>query len=501
MTLQTITQVRTLEQYFAQFRNNIIGQGQIIETPYGYKKMIYADWTASGRMYKGIEDNIRFNIAPFVGNTHTETNITGTSMTLAYHEAQQIIKKHVNANKSDVLIMTGSGMTGAVNKFQRILGFKNAQFIANENDRPIVFVTQLEHHSNDITWRETIADVEYIHLDENGDVNLNHLKELLKKYKHRKTIIASVSACSNVTGIQTPYHKIAKIMHKAGGYCFVDFACSAPYVPMDMHPENENEHLDAVFLSMHKFLGGPGTPGVLIFNKKLYNNDVPDHPGGGTVIWVSPWNEQSYHNQKNVSGIEAREDGGTPPFLQTIKAALAVKLKERMGMKKMLQREEELLGIIFERMAKIPNLHILESEKKDRLGVVSFYIDDLHYNLGVKLLNDRFGIQVRGGCACAGPYGHCLLNIDREKSEIIKNKIFKGKYRNKPGWIRMSIHPVMTNNEVEMILDAIEELAKKFGKWSKDYKYNPNNNEFDCTISDDKKMQQERVTSWFNTGM
>ncbi len=257
----------TLEQHFAHYRKRIIGHSQIIETPYGYKKMVYADWTASGRLYSVIEDNIRFNIAPYVGNTHTETNVTGTSMTLAYHQAQHIIKHHVNASEDDVLIMTGSGMTGAINKFQRILGFKNRTPIEDKNERPIVFVTQLEHHSNEVSWRETIADVEYINMDETGEVDLKHLKELLRIHKNRTTKIASVSACSNVTGLQTPYAKIAKIMHKHGGYCFVDFACSGPYVPIDMHPQKDLEHLDAVFLSMHKFLGGPGTPGVLIFNK------------------------------------------------------------------------------------------------------------------------------------------------------------------------------------------------------------------------------------------
>ncbi len=261
------------------------------------------------------------------------------------------------------------------------------------------------------------------------------------------------------------------------------------------------EHLDAVFLSMHKFLGGPGTPGVLIFNKCFYKNAVPDHPKGQTVTWVNPWNEQAYHNPNEVSGIEAREDGGTPPFLQTIRAALAVKLKEEMGMDKMLKREEELLKIIFERFENIPNLRILAGDKKHRLGVISFYIDDLHFNLGVKLLNDRFGIQVRGGCACAGPYGHCLLDIDKSASYAIKNKINKGKFKSKPGWIRMSIHPVMSNQEVYFILDSIEEMAKKFKKWSKDYQYNEKTNEFDCKLTNEKELQSARVAEWFEVSM
>ncbi len=501
MSLTTFSKKQTLEEYFSQFRTNVLGQGKIFETPYGFKRMIYADWTASGRLYKAIEDNIRYSISPFVGNTHTETNVTGTSMTLAYHKSQTIIKDHVNANKNDVLIMTGSGMTGAVNKFQRILGLKNAAPIENEIDRPIVFVTNLEHHSNDISWRETTADVEIIKLCKNGNVDLEHLQALLLEYKDRKYKIAAICGCSNVTGIQTPYHEVAKIIHEHGGKCFVDFACSAPYIQINMHPKDPMEQLDAVYFSMHKFLGGPGTPGVLIFNKDLYNSDVPDHPGGGTVQWVTPWHLQKYHDKDEVGGIEAREDGGTPPFLQTIKSALAVKLKEKMGMAKMLEREEEILEMVFERLEKVPNLMILAGDVKKRLGVVSFIIKDLHYNLGVKLLNDRFGVQVRGGCACAGPYGHCLLDITQDISNSIRSEMMGGNLAVKPGWIRMSIHPVMSNEEINTVLDSIEALAANFETWANDYKYNVQSNEFDFKNKNERKIQAARVEEWFNVKM
>lgn len=501
MSINTISPAPTLEHYFSAFRKNIIGQGQIIETPYGFKRMIYADWTASGRLYKTIEDNIRHSIAPFVANTHTETNITGTSMTLGYHYAQKIIKKHVNASENDVLIMTGSGMTGAVNKFQRILGFKSGIRIENEIDRPVVFVSSLEHHSNDVSWRETNADVVLVNLCPNGNIDLKHLKVLLEKYKDRKLKIAAVTGCSNVTGIQTPYYKVAKIMHKNGGKCFVDFACSAPYVKVNMHPKEKLEQLDAIYFSMHKFLGGPSAPGVLLFNKELYKNAVPDHPGGGTVQWVNSWGEQAYHSNEEVAGIEAREDGGTPPFLQTMRAALAVKLKEEMGMKNIMKREEELLEIIFDGFEKIPNLTILAGNQKERMGVVSFMVKDLHYNLGVKLLNDHFGIQVRGGCACAGPYGHCLLNISQDISKSISNKVTSGDLTAKPGWIRMSIHPTMTNEEVKYIVSSISEVCENFEAWAKDYHYNPNTNEFENQLRDDRVIQMAKVAEWFDVKM
>ena len=477
----------SLEQYFESYRNNVVGYHQVFETAQGSKKLIYADWTASGRLYRPIEERMIKDFGPFVGNTHTETTVTGTYMTEAYHEAQAIIKRHVNAGQYDVIITQASGMTGVIAKFQRMLGLRIPEQMSKyvripDEDKPVVFVTHMEHHSNHTSWIETIADVECIPPDDHGAVNLDYLQHILKKYHHRKTKIASVTACSNVTGIQTPYHKIARIMHEAGGLCFVDFACSAPYVAIDMHPEDPLEKLDAVYFSPHKFLGGPGTPGVLIFDSKLYTNKVPDQPGGGTVDWTNPWG-----GHKFLDDIEAREDGGTPPFLQTIKAALCVKLKEKMGVENMKRREEEIVDILFKELPKIGKLNILAAQTKDRLAVVSFYIDGLHYNLGVKLLNDRFGIQTRGGCSCAGTYGHYLLHIPQDVSQKITDKINHGDMSEKPGWIRMSIHPIMTNEEVYYIISALRELVSNFSTWEKDYTYNSHTNEYCHNRFDAKK--------------
>lgn len=491
------TTTTNLSQYFQRFRANVIGIDEEFETPDGKKKMIYADWTASGRLYAPIEHSLLKNFGPYVGNTHTETNITGTSMTVAYHKAKQIIKDHVNANEEDVLIMTGSGMTGAVNKFQRLLGLKDASRFATPDDKPIIFVSHLEHHSNDISWRESVADVEAIDLSPEGNIDLNHLTFLLKKYEHRPYKIAAVTACSNVTGIQTPYYEVAEIMHRFGGWCFVDFACSAPYVTINMHPQNKMQELDAVYFSMHKFLGGPGTPGVLLFNKRFYQNQIPDHPGGGTVKWVNRWGQQRYIDALTPESIEAREDGGTPPFLQTIKSAMCIKLKEDMNPELMLQREEEILQIIFERLDKIPNLHILARETEHRLGVVSFYIDGLHYNLGVKLLNDYFGVQVRGGCACAGPYGHCLLNIGEDVSNKIASQIDQGNLSMKPGWIRLSIHPILKDEEIHHTLDAIEAVANNHLNWQQHYDYNAATNEFESKLINERQTQSEKIDKWF----
>lgn len=415
---------------------------------------------------------------PFVANTHTETTVSGTAMTKAYHHARNIIKQHVNANQNDVLITDGTGMTGVVNKFQRILGIKVPEnlkdFIAIPIEKkPVVFISHMEHHSNQTSWLETIADVEVIPSTEDGLFSLENLKVLLEKYKERTLKIASITSCSNVTGIRTPYHEAAKMMHQHNGVCFVDFACSGPYVSIDMHPEDEEAYLDAIFFSPHKFLGGPGTSGVLVFNKKLYNNMVPDCPGGGTVSWTNPWGEHKY-----IDNIEDREDGGTPGFLQVIKTALAIQLKDEMGIDNILKREHEIVEYVFDSLRNVPNIKILAGQHQERLGVISFFIDDLHFNLGVKLLNDRFGIQTRGGCSCAGTYGHFLLHVDQETSHKLVNEISLGDLIRKPGWIRMSIHPTTTSAEIEYVCNAIKSLAENHKEWALEYRYDSETNEF-----------------------
>lgn len=484
-----------LELYFNEFRNDIIGVDQTFNSPYGHQKIIYTDWTASGRLYRPIEEKLMNQFGPFVANTHTETTVTGTAMTLAYHEARHIIKHHVNANSDDILITDGTGMTGVVNKFQRILGLRipeNLKEFATipEAIKPIVFISHMEHHSNQTSWLETIADVEVIPANDEGLFCLEALKVLLEKYKNRSFKIASITSCSNVTGIKTPYHEVAQLMHQHNGVCFVDFACSGPYVAIDMHPKTPDAYLDAIFFSPHKFLGGPGTSGVLIFNKNLYKNNVPDCPGGGTVSWTNPWGEHKY-----IDNIEDREDGGTPGFLQVIKTALAIQLKEKMGVQNILDREHELVEYIFATLNQLPNLHILANQHQDRLGVISFYIDELHFNLGVKLLNDKFGIQTRGGCSCAGTYGHYLLHVDQETSHNLVCQISSGDLIQKPGWIRMSVHPTTTSAEIEFVCESIRLLSENHQEWAKEYQYNPKTNEFNHKAA--VSLEKERVATWF----
>ncbi|OUR97668.1 selenocysteine lyase [Flavobacteriales bacterium 33_180_T64] len=486
-----------LELHFNQFRAHIIGVDQEFESPFGTQKIVYTDWTASGRLYRPIEEKLCNEFGPFVANTHTETTVSGTAMTKAYHEAKHIIKKHVNSNDDDVLIVSGNGMTGVINKFQRILGLKVPENLRKyttipDEIRPVVFLTHMEHHSNQTSWLETIAKVEVIPPDDDGLFSLKNLEKLLLQYKDCTLKIASVIGGSNVTGIQTPYYDIAELMHKHDGVCFVDFACSAPYVNVDMHPENELQSLDAIFFSPHKFLGGPGTSGVLIFNKKLYKNMIPDCSGGGTVSWTNPWGEHKY-----IDNIEDREDGGTPGFLQTIKTALTIKLKEQMGVDNILKREHELVHTIFSELGSIDNLKILAGQHQDRLGVISFYIDDMHYNLGVKLLNDHFGIQTRGGCSCAGTYGHFLLHVDQQTSNELTHEISIGDLVRKPGWIRMSIHPTTTNKEMDFVCKSIKALAKHHKDWAKAYQYDGKTNEFIHESLVSKTSDDTMINSWF----
>jgi selenocysteine lyase/cysteine desulfurase len=484
-----------LEQYFNSFRENIIGINQEYKTVFGVQKMIYVDWTASGRLYRPIEEKLMNDFGPFVANTHTETTMSGKAMTNAYHFAKNIIKQHVHASKDDVFIATGTGMTGVVNKFQRILGLKIAENLkpftnVPDNLKPIIFISHMEHHSNQTSWLETIADVEIIPACSKGLFCIDNLKTLLEKYNDRSFKIASITSCSNVTGLLTPYYDVAKLMHQQGGVCFVDFACSGPYVHIDMHPADKESYLDAIFFSPHKFLGGPGTSGVLIFNKNLYKNNVPDCPGGGTVAWTNPWGKHKY-----IDNIEDREDGGTPGFLQLIKTALAIQLKEKMGVENILAREHEILQYIFAALKNIDNIVILAAEQENKLGVVSFYIKDLHYNLGVKILSDKYGIQTRGGCSCAGTYGHYLLNLDKELSDTLTCEIDTGNYANRPGWIRLSIHPTTTNAEIKYVCDAIKEVAANFEGLSADYTYDNNSNSF--VHNNSNKEEEEMVEGWF----
>ncbi|OFY44243.1 MAG: selenocysteine lyase [Bacteroidetes bacterium GWF2_40_14] len=485
----------SLEEHFIQFRKNTIGWDAKIQTPYGIKPLIYADWIASGRLYAPIEELIQNKIGPMVANTHSESSDTGMIMTNIYKMSHKIIKSHVNASSDDIIMTYGFGMTSVVNKLQRILGLRIPEqakqfFEISPEERPVVFLTHMEHHSNHTSWLETIADVVVLEPNHDLMVDPDSLTREIVKYKDRPLKIGSFSACSNVTGIRPPYYKLARIMHENNGLCFVDFAASAPYTEIDMHPSDPLERLDAIFFSPHKFLGGPGSSGVLIMNSALNLNNAPDTSGGGTVDWTNRWGKYKY-----VDDLETREDGGTPGFLQSIRAALAIKIKEQMGCNNIKEREDVMLKKVFGEFRQIPGLNILADNEEERIGVISFYLTDVHFNLVVRLLNDHFGIQVRGGCSCAGTYGHYLLHVDYATSCKITSKINQGDLSEKPGWIRLSLHPTMTDSEIDYIIDAVRQVAENAKQWGESYHYDSLLNDF--VHNSFPRKAPENYIEWF----
>lgn len=467
-------------------RKEIVGLDKFFKTPYGERVMTYADYTASGRALKFVEKYL-VEIQKFYANTHTEDDITGEVMTNLLHKAEKIVKNELNASKNCYVIEAGAGATGAVLRLSEILGlyfapatrerFKNLidnsdlnkEFNKNlyeelkrelHDNGPVVFIGPYEHHSNILMWRESIAEVVEIKLNSEGYLDLEDLENKLKDEKYSERVkVGSFSAASNVTGIKTDVCKVADILHENNAIACFDYAASAPYVEIDMNPEN-GSYLDAVFFSPHKFLGGPGACGVLVINSKLYDNSIaPTTAGGGTVDYVSELGQDYYKDP------EEREKAGTPGTMQAIKAALAIELKNKIGLEKIEELEYEYTKKFMDRFENNENVVVLGPKDPDkRVSIISFMIEhkgkDLHPRFITKLLNDLFGIQSRAGCACAGPYGHRLLGIDSAKSEIFRGIIQKDVHSLKPGWTRINLHYTMTEEDVDFILDAIEFIAE-----------------------------------------
>ncbi|MCD6115752.1 aminotransferase class V-fold PLP-dependent enzyme, partial [bacterium] len=473
---------------FSFLRDQTVGIDSIINTPFGKRLMVYCDFTASGRCLEFVENYI-MQIQRHYANTHTEDDLTGRSMTSILHKAEQTIKESVNAGPSGRIICTGAGSTAAIYKFQQITGIAltsatkaflwamQKEFCKNESTsdfskfldkhRPVIFVGPYEHHSNELTWRESIAAVERIRLAPDGGIDLEHLEELLQKPEYQNRLrIGSFSAASNVTGMKTSVPDVSRLLHKYNALACFDYAASAPYVKIDMNPDpgpqGGDTSIDAVFISPHKFLGGPGSSGVLVFNEKIYKRELaPSVAGGGTVLYVNSGFQDYF------TDIEEREKAGTPGVLQTLKAAMAFEVKETITTEKIEKREHELLKRAFNKWNKNPNIEILgNTDPSKRISIVSFNVKDpwstyLHPKLETVLLNDLFGIQSRAGCSCAGPYGHTLLNIDNEKSVRYREKINEGYEGIKPGWCRVGFHYTMDDEEANFIIDAIDFIANK----------------------------------------
>lgn len=465
----------------------VIGHDARLRTPEGDKPLLYFDYIASGRFHRAVEDELNARVLPMMANTHTETSWTGRYMTRLYERAFRRIGAYVNAAPDDVVLPVGAGSTGAVNRLIQVMGLRIPSQLEDRwhlseyipaHARPVIFRSQMEHHSNDITWRETIGESVYVRFDAQGRVSPAHLDEQLAKYGDRPHKIGTFSAASNVTGIRNDCAELARVLHRHGALAFFDFAAAGPYVDIDMHPRgaggtsDADAAMDAVFLSMHKFIGGPRAPGILVASSKLFSNRVPSEPGGGTVLYTSPTEHVYVHDASH------RETGGTPQIVGSIQAALCFDLKHALGAERIRRVEHGYLQRALAEWTRNPGLEILGNLETERLGVVSMIFRGLHHNYVVSLLSDFFGIQVRGGCMCAGPYGHELLHIDPAVSLGLKREIQQGHCGVKPGWVRVSFSPVTREDEFATLLEGVEfvtrrgreyldryELVDELGEW------------------------------------
>ncbi|MFZ0491989.1 MAG: aminotransferase class V-fold PLP-dependent enzyme [Acidimicrobiia bacterium] len=448
-------------------RSSVIGANTVVAGPFGPRQITYADYTASGKPLRFIEEYLQQVVLPLYANTHSETSYTGAQTSHLREEARALIKRCLGGTDEEhAVIFCGSGSTGAIDKLITILGIRIPSVLedryrlsASVTDRPVVFVGPYEHHSNELPWLESVADVVEIREDDDGHIDLKHLEEALSHYGDRLKI-GSFSAASNVTGITSDTSAISSLLHQHGALSFWDFAAAAPYVAVEMRsPHTDgNDYKDAVFVSPHKFIGGPQTPGVLCVRRELLHNRVPSVPGGGTVSYVSSFDHHYLRDQ------EHREEGGTPAIIESIRAGLVFQLKEAVGPQEIRRREHAFIERAIASWRLDSNIRILGNPDAERLSIVSFNIRApvrslLHHEFVVALLNDLFGIQARGGCACAGPYGHRLLGIDDETSRAVDIEVEKGFEIIKPGWERVNFNYFISEKEFDYIVQAVHLIA------------------------------------------
>jgi selenocysteine lyase/cysteine desulfurase len=466
-----------IPRYLDFIRKQILGRDLLFETPYGLRNMFYADYTASGRGLRCLEMKL-LSIQKSYANTHTEDDYSGKYLTSLYHQAEMRIKRMVNAGEGGKIFPVGSGSTGALKKLQEIIGVYVPPLTKERLGRPcsgarapVVFIGPYEHHTNELMWRESLAEVVVVRLSRRGGMDLADLEEKMSAPRFSGRVkFGSFSAGSNITGVRTPVYDVARICHRRDVAVFFDFAALAPYAEINMNKDAESS-FDAIFFSPHKFLGGPGSSGILVLHERLYRRDLPPTTaGGGTVVYVG------FDGHDYAEDIEIRETAGTPPILQTIKAALAMEVKERIGVARIEKIEKEHLLRFLSMLSRVPNIRLVgRYDAPDLTPIVSFNITHrdkiLHPKFVTKLLNDLFGIQSRAGCSCAGPYGHILLDIDPETSRRFRRLIRRGYQGIKPGWVRVNIHYTLDRGDIDFLVKAIDFAARQGHLFLRDYAF------------------------------
>lgn len=452
----------------------VIGDGVMIPGLNGDVPLVYADYVASGRALRQVEDFVTEKVLPYYANSHTEASYCGSYVTRMRREARAEIARVTGATQDDTVIFAGSGATAGLNRLVSLLGIEGAS-------DPVVFLGPYEHHSNILPWRESKAKVVEIPEAHDGGIDLDALHRALKEHASSDLKIGSFSAASNVTGILTDPDPISLLLHAHGALSIWDYAGGAPYLPIDMGG-NGAARKDAVVVSPHKFPGGPGASGVLIVNQEAVRRRCPSWPGGGTVSFVSPWSHE-YSND-----LAAREEAGTPNVIGDIRAALVFLVKEAVGQAEIEAKEEHFTNIARKSWANNPHLTLLGHPTASRLPIFSFLVTGstgapVHQQLFTRMLSDIYGIQARGGCACAGPYAHRLLEIDQDASDELFDDLKAGKEMRKPGWVRLNFSYLMSDETAQYVIDSVNELSCNAEEMAEQYSVDQSTARFKALVA------------------